>query len=221
MLTRTKSNFRRPYSDELNELAGQNVVCSDFKYARGAEIFGEEGKLEYLYQVTSGAVRTYKLLRDGRRQIMAFHLPGDIFGVCNGTTHRFSAEAIIETTVTLTRRQNVFGDFGSAADSTNRVLRLVTQNLQHAETHMLLLGRKSALERVAAFLQEMDLRLTSSGVMRLPMTRRDIADYLGLTVETVSRAVSRLRDSNVLHFVGETHKQIVITDRVRLAEFDQ
>ena len=85
---------------------------------------------------------------------------------------------------------------------------------------MLLLGRKTSLERVAAFLREMDPRLTAAGVMALPMSRRDIADYLGLTLETVSRALSHLHGMGILGFLGQTRRQIVLLDRVRLAEMD-
>lgn len=85
---------------------------------------------------------------------------------------------------------------------------------------MLLLGRKTSLERVAAFLLEMDGRLTSSGVMALPMCRRDIADYLGLTLETISRALSYLHERGILGFVGQTQRQIVLLDRPQLAELD-
>ena len=85
---------------------------------------------------------------------------------------------------------------------------------------MLLLGRKNALERVAAFLLEMDERITPTGIMALPMTRRDIADYLGVTLETVSRALSRLQQAGVLEFVGPNHREIALRDRPRLASFD-
>ena len=85
---------------------------------------------------------------------------------------------------------------------------------------MLLLGRKTSLERVAAFLIEMDRRSTAAGILALPMCRRDIADYLGLTLETVSRALSRLHDLDVLDFVGNTQRQIVLQDRAKLASFD-
>ena len=97
---------------------------------------------------------------------------------------------------------------------------MTTSNLQHAEDHMLLLGRKTSLERVAAFLLEMDKRLTAAGIMALPMSRRDIADYLGLTLETVSRALSRLHGFGTLGFIGNTHRQIVLLDRPQLASFD-
>ncbi|MET4091133.1 helix-turn-helix domain-containing protein [Bradyrhizobium sp. S3.5.5] len=221
MLVRTQENAsRRSGSSELNALAGHAVFCSEFKYHRGSEIFGEGEPLEYLYQVKSGAVRSYKLLADGRRQIMAFHLPGDIFGVENGAVRRFTAEATVETTVRLTIRQNVVDEELGLAAATNNILKLVTSNLQHAETHMLLLGRKTSIEKVAAFLIEMDVRLSAAGVLNLPMNRRDIADYLGLTLETVSRALSQLRDRDILAFIGHSHREIMVRDRAKLAMFD-
>ena len=85
---------------------------------------------------------------------------------------------------------------------------------------MLLLGRKTSLERVAAFLLEMDSRLNAASVLALPMCRRDIADYLGLTLETVSRALSQLHGKGMLDFLGQTQRQIVLRDRIRLAELD-
>jgi len=85
---------------------------------------------------------------------------------------------------------------------------------------MLLLGRKTSLERVAAFLLEMDERLAHPDVLSLPMNRRDIADYLGLTLETVSRALSSLRDKKVLLFDGPTRRKVVLLDRKRLAELN-
>ena len=92
--------------------------------------------------------------------------------------------------------------------------------LRHAEDHMLLLGRKNAMERVASFLLEMDRRLANTGMVALPMCRRDIGDYLGLTLETVSRALSILHDKGILGFLGQSQRQIVLLDRPRLAELD-
>jgi len=93
------------------------------------------------------------------------------------------------------------------------LLIMTTSNLQHVEDHMLLLGRKTSLERVAAFLIEMDQRLTAAGIMALPRSRRDIADYLGLTLETVSRALSRLHELGILGFIGNNQRQIILLDR--------
>src|SRR5207344_3178295 len=86
---------------ELGDLSHAKVSASEFKYSKGTEIFGQAEAADYIYQVVEGAVRTHKLLSDGRRQIGAFHLPGDIFGLENGDFHRFAAEAIIDTTVLL------------------------------------------------------------------------------------------------------------------------
>ncbi|KYH03348.1 helix-turn-helix domain-containing protein [Bradyrhizobium sp. DOA1] len=196
------------------------VSLSEFSYRKGSEIYGEKEPAEYVYQVKSGAVRSYKLLTDGRRQIGAFHLVGDIFGLENGSEHRFTTEAIVDTTVRLVRRHSLETVAQNDAMVARNLLSMTTNNLQHAEDHMLLLGRKTSLERVAAFLLEMDKRLTAAGVMALPMSRRDIADYLGLTLETVSRALSRLHELGVLGFVGNTQRQIVLLDRQQLAGLD-
>jgi CRP/FNR family nitrogen fixation transcriptional regulator len=213
----------RPHSlDDLGMTSGSNLLINliEFTYAKGTEIYGEKDPAEYVYQVKMGAVRSYKLLTDGRRQIGAFHLVGDIFGLDNGAVHRFTAEAVIKTTVRLIRRQTLEaaaeGDTGFARS----LLGMTTNNLEHAENHMLLLGRKTSLERVAAFLLEMDKRLTGTSVMALPMSRRDIADYLGLTLETVSRALSSLHNAGVLDFNGHNQREIVLRDRQRLASFD-
>jgi CRP/FNR family nitrogen fixation transcriptional regulator len=196
------------------------ISSSEFSYRKGTEIYGEKEPAEYVYQVKSGAVRSYKLLSDGRRQIGAFHLGGDIFGLENGSEHRFTTEAIVDTTVRLVRRQSLETVAQNDAKLARNLLSMTTNNLQHAEDHMLLLGRKTSLERVAAFLLEMDKRLTASGIMALPMSRRDIADYLGLTLETVSRALSRLHELGVLGFIGNTQRQIVLLDRQQLESLD-
>jgi CRP/FNR family nitrogen fixation transcriptional regulator len=172
-----------------------------------------------VYQVKMGAVRSYKLLTDGRRQIGAFHLVGDIFGLENGGTHRFTAEAVVKTTVRLIKRQSLEPVAESDAVVTRNLLSMTTSNLEHAENHMLLLGRKTSLEKVASFLLEMDARLTATGTMTLPMSRRDIADSLGLTLETVSRALSWLQHAGVLGFLDNSRRAIVLRDRLRLASF--
>jgi CRP/FNR family nitrogen fixation transcriptional regulator len=196
------------------------MTLNEFTYKKGTEIYGEKEPAEYVYQVRSGAVRSYKLLSDGRRQIGAFHLVGDIFGLENGSAHRFTAEAIVDTAVRLVKRRSLELVAESDAMVARNLLSMTTNNLQHAEDHMLLLGRKTSLERVAAFLLEMDKRLTAAGVMALPMCRRDIADYLGLTLETVSRALSRLHELGILGFIGNNQRQIVILNRPQLASLD-
>jgi CRP/FNR family nitrogen fixation transcriptional regulator len=202
--------------------SGSNPIVSlnEFTYKKGMEIFGESEPAEYVYQVRTGAVRSYKLLSDGRRQIGAFHLPGDIFGLENGDVHRFTAEAVVTTTVRLIKRQSLETVAESDAVVSRNLLGMTTLNLMHAEDHMLLLGRKTALEKVAAFLLEMDKRLAATGILMLPMGRRDIADYLGLTIETVSREISRFHRAGLLHFIGSNQREISLRDRAGLESFN-
>jgi CRP/FNR family nitrogen fixation transcriptional regulator len=192
---------------------------NDFRYRRGSEIFGEAEPADRLYQVKSGAVRTFKLLPDGRRQIGDFHLAGDIFGVESGDAYRFTAEAIVDTRVGIARRETVFCQFSKENTFPGGgVLKLVARNLEHAENHVLLLGRQNALEKIAFFLTEMDRRQRSPELLMLPMSRRDIADYLGLTHETVSRSLSLLRHEGILAFPGKSQRQIVLHNRPRLVQ---
>ena len=217
----TDPNKRPRLIGELGNLAHTKVSSTEYKYKRGTEIFGEAEPADYIYQVIEGAVRSHKLLSDGRRQIGAFHLIGDIFGLENGDFHRFTAEAIVDTTVRLMKRESLDRVAKTDFAIVRSLLNMTTDNLQHAENHMLLLGRKTSLERVAAFLLEMDRRLLAAGVMALPMSRRDIADYLGLTFETVSRALSELHKKGYLRFLGQTQREIVVLNPAGLAELDR
>jgi CRP/FNR family transcriptional regulator, nitrogen fixation regulation protein len=203
-------------TDRFSVLTGHaGLIATEFSYRKDEEIYGEEESAEYVYQVIRGAVRSYKLLSDGRRQIGAFHLPGDVFGLESGSSHRLATEAIIDTTLRLVKRNSL----ERAAQSDVRVARdmwsITAGELRHAENHMLLLGRKTAMERVATFLLEMDGRLAKTGMIALPMCRRDIGDYLGLTLETVSRSLSELQSKGVLGLSGA--RQIMLRDRQRLA----
>jgi CRP/FNR family transcriptional regulator, nitrogen fixation regulation protein len=218
MLIRTNAT-RHPVDGHFATLVGEQVFCSEFTYRREREIFGQDEEAEHVYQITSGAVRTYKLLADGRRQINSFHLAGDMFGFEIGPTHRFTAEAVVETKVRITRRNSLFDTM--AAKGALHLLDLVARNLRHAENHMLLLGRKTALEKVAAFLLEMDERQGHPMILNLPMNRRDIADYLGLTIETVSRALATLQTERLLRFEGTTQRILALQDRARLAQLEE
>ena len=208
-----------PAIDPFSVIAScAGVIASEFSYRKDEDIYGEGELCEYVYQVIRGAVRTYKLLNDGRRQIAAFHLPGDVFGLDAGSIHRLTAEAIGETTVRLVKRRSLEAVAGSNVQVAHNLWMMTASDLRHAEDHMLLLGRKTAMEKVATFLLEMDRRLAKAGMMALPMCRRDIGDYLGLTLETVSRALSQLSDQGILVF--SSARQIVLRNRQRLADLD-
>lgn len=205
---------------QLGDLSHAKVSSSDFKYPKDTEIFGQAEPAEYIYQVIEGAVRSHKLLSDGRRQIGAFHLPGDIFGLENGEFHRFTAEAIVATTVRLIKRESLDREAKADAAMVRNLLKMTTDNLQHVENHLMLLGRQSARERVGAFLLEMHGRLKSRGAMAIPMSRRDIADYLGLTLETVSRALSAYQRQGYLKLAGRMQREITVLNPAGLAEVD-
>ena len=209
--------FAKP--DQFCAVTGHaGLVATEFTYRKDEEIYGEDEPAEYVYQVIRGAVRTYKLLSDGRRQIGTFLLPGDVFGLESGTSHRLAAEAIIDTTVRLVKRSSLEQAAGVDVRVAGKLWTMTAAELRHAEDHMLLLGRKNAMERVANFLLEMDRRLAVAGMMALPMCRRDIGDYLGLTLETVSRALSQLHGEGVLGFSGA--RQIVLRNRQHLRNMD-
>jgi CRP/FNR family transcriptional regulator, nitrogen fixation regulation protein len=208
-----------PAVDQFSVIAScSGLIATEFSYKKDEEIYGEGEPSEYVYQVIRGAVRTYKLLNDGRRQIGAFHLAGDVFGLDPGSAHRLTAEAITDTTVRLVKRRSLEVAAGSNVQVAHNLWTMTAGELRHAEDHMLLLGRKTAMERVATFLLEMDRRLAKTGLMALPMCRRDIGDYLGLTLETVSRALSQLNDQGILVF--SSARQIVLRNRQRLADMD-
>lgn len=193
-----------------------DLVGATFGYGRDEEIYGEGEDTEFVYKVVSGAVRTYKIMRDGRRQIGGFHLPGDYFGFELGKQHALTAEATTESKVLLFKRGQVEGLAARSIEAARELWLMAADHLRHAEDHMLLLGRKTATERLAAFLLEMDERLGKAGVVELPMSRRDIADYLGLTLETVSRGFSQFHASGVVQLVDARH--VVIVKRKKLED---
>jgi CRP/FNR family nitrogen fixation transcriptional regulator len=220
MIVRNSANSTsvKPVPRGLRALTGEAAFWHDHKYLRGAQVFWEGKPAEYIYQIRVGAVRTYKLLSDGRRQIAAFYLPGDIFGVETDDLHRFTAEAIIETTVWIAKRHSMFeGLDGADLANAKSAFELLRQNLQHVREQLLVLGRQTALERVTSFLSEMDRRLKEPIMIILPMTHRDIADYLGLSLETVSRSLSVLRDRGIVS-VESQRREVVLKDRTKLAQ---
>jgi len=187
-------------------------------FSRNEEIFGEEESADFVYKVVSGAVRTVRILSDGRRQVGAFHLAGEIFGVELGETHRFSAEAVVDCKIALVRRSVVERAADQQAGAARELWALATRDLARLQDHMLLLGRKSANERVSAFLLEMADRTDRTDFVELPMSRADIADYLGLTIETISRTLSQLeRDGSI---ALPSCRRVLLHDRAALARLD-
>lgn len=175
---------------------------SVIRFAEGSEIFAEGDDSDVFYKVLSGVVRACKFLPDGRRQIEAFHVAGDIFGMDLDAARGLSAEAVSDCTLLCYRRRQV--DMLAEKDETvtRQLLRFAMENLAHAREHCLLLGRRGAAEKVAAFLLEWADRSSDPAVVRLAMTRQDIADYLGLTIETVSRTFSQFERDGLIALSG-------------------
>ncbi|MBV8410480.1 MAG: helix-turn-helix domain-containing protein [Alphaproteobacteria bacterium] len=194
--------------------AGERMIV-----ASGEELFSEGDTAEVFYKVISGTVRTSKLLSDARRQIDSFHYAGDFFGFEGADEHSFSAEAVEETTVIAFRRssfRSLVRDYPEFAD---QLMSAMVSSLQRARDHMLLLGRKTPQEKIAKFLLDTAARLRKDDRIELPMRRADIADYLGLTKETVSRTLTQMsRDGLIrLEAIGRT---VLLNDRTSLQQMN-
>ena len=196
---------RGKHSQTLDDLA---VVT---RYRAGEVIYHQNEIADHWYKVLSGAARKTTLMMDGRRHIVMFLLPGDLFGFGENDQHRYSVEAISEGTLIAKyprRRVEALADADVAVGRTLREAAFtMIAGLQH---RMVLLGRNSALERVGAFLLETAERLAGAErAVLLPMSRYDIADYLALSVETVSRAVTLLRARGLIALNGSRHIEIL------------
>jgi len=185
--------------------------------------FIEEGDpAEHFFNVTAGTAKLFKLLPDGRRQITGFASTGTFLGLAVSSSYAFSAEAVDATRIcrfSRTRLRRLLDDFPAME---KRLLEVASNELVAAQEQMLLLGRKTARERVASFLLARDSVATGEGAafaarrVSLPMARTDIADYLGLTVETVSRTMTRLRRDRLIEMPSPT--EILLRNHAALAQ---
>jgi CRP/FNR family transcriptional regulator, nitrogen fixation regulation protein len=203
MQTRTAAcigSFKQPMSQSLTAADNQafesavELMGASMSFPRNAEIYGENESADYFYKVVSGTVRTSKVLTDGRRQIGSFYLPGDIFGLATADEHTFSAEAITDSKVLVVKRSALVALAGRDHDVARHLWTATGRELRRAQDRILLLI-KNAQERVVSFLLEMAERSSADNAVELPMSRQDIADYLGLTIETVSRTLTHLENT--------------------------
>jgi len=193
------------------------MMGAQMSFPRNAEIYGEGEAADYIYRVVSGAVRTYKVLADGRRQVGGFYLPGDMFGLEPGDEHTFSAEAIAESKVLVIKRSAVMALAERDGEVARQLWNLTGRELSRVQDHILLLI-KSAHERVATFLLEMAERESAGNAVDLPMSRQDIADYLGLTIETVSRTLSHMESLATIEVPSS--RRIVLRNRAALSRLN-
>jgi len=226
MLMRTATHAAKQTARRFPMWNGNDSTITDsielmgarMSYARNVEIYGEGEPAEYLYKVISGAVRITKLLDDGRRQVTAFHLPGEIFGLELGNEHRFSAEAITDSSILVVKRSAVLALAGRDGEVARQLWTLTADALQRVQDHMLVLGCMNAKERVASFLLQLAKRVSGGDELELPMSRQDIADYLGLTIETVSRTMTQLENDAAIGL--PTSRRIVLRNRAALGRLN-
>ena len=194
------------------------------KLASGQALFHEGDPATRVFTLTRGTLKLYKLLADGRRQVTGFLHPGDFLGISIDDEHAFSAETLEDSQLCWFPRGR-FDDFVEKQPTMERELyRMAAHELAAAQQQFVLLGRKTAIERVASFLLLLFERRTPSprtgcGRVRLPMSRSDIADYLGLTKETVSRAISALKRDRIIR--PESLGAVEILDRDRLEQLSE
>jgi CRP/FNR family transcriptional regulator, nitrogen fixation regulation protein len=189
-------------------------------YPRRTQIVHEDDASDRLYKVISGTVCTYKVLSDGRRQIGGFYLPGDIFGLECAEWHTFAAEPVTNVKVLAIKKSVLTGLASRNAALTSHLLLLTARELARVQDRVLLLSSKSAQERVVGFLLEMSKRGSSNGnSIELPMSRQDIGDYLGLTIETVSRTLWALENCGAISI--SRRRRIQFRSRSALVQLQQ
>jgi CRP/FNR family nitrogen fixation transcriptional regulator len=198
-------------SGQLDAMVALERIGSRCSYTRDEEIYAEGDAADCWYKVISGTVRICKFLADGRRHIAEFCFAGDCFGLPPSGTRAFSAEAVGEVLVMRYPRRAADRLIDEDPQLARRFCDMTLRDLAHAQGRMLLLGRMTACERVANFLLEMSERRDARHTIDLPMSRADIADYLGLTIETVCRVLSALKRDGVIGI--PTPHRIELSDR--------
>lgn len=213
---RENFNRRSALTDQASESSADPLGVAGVRmtWRRNEEIFGEGERATCVYRVLKGVVRTYRILADGRRQIAEFFLPGEVFGLHARAVHQASAEAVTDCEVVAVRRSQLSERSLNDGATAHKLLALTLHQLLRSEQHMLILGRKTASERLAWFLMDMAERIPAPNRVELPMSRQDIADYLGLTIETVSRTMTQLQDEGVIEL--PTCRQVVLRNRQTL-----
>jgi CRP-like cAMP-binding protein len=193
------------------------MMGAPMTFKKNTEIYGESEPAEYLYKVVSGTVRTYKVLADGRRQIDAFYVAGDVFGLEGGEQHSFSAEAVTECKVLVVKRSALVTLAERDTEVARQLWTITARELQRAQEHVLALI-KTAEERVIGFLLDIAARVSSGNTFELPMSRQDIADYLGLTIETVSRTMTQLESAAAIELPSS--RRVVLRSRAALGRLN-
>lgn len=204
-----QSNFRVEAGSDVGALFAAMKPTAVTFYASDSSIYAQGDAPGPMYFVEFGTVRICRVTADGRRQIIAFHTTGDVFGFAAGAEHDCSAESVDGAGIRVLRTN-------CTEMPNSSLLKLALTSLGRAQCHMLVLGRRTANERMAAFLLDLSERQGDGRLVRLPMQRNDIADHLGVTFETVSRILRCLKDQGIL--VLRSVHEIEILDRAALED---
>jgi CRP/FNR family nitrogen fixation transcriptional regulator len=200
------------------EMLRRNVLAlrrGPIRYRRNKVIACEGDPTEYVFLVVSGVVRRCRTFRDGARSLIAFHLPGELFGWTYDAVHSLSVEAAADTTILLIKRNALIASAAQNAAMANFVLANTAAELQDMQKHSLLLGRDAKF-RLLSFLTDLATRTGQWSHIDLPMTHRDIADYLGLKIETVSRTITELEHKGTV--ARQSRRRLVLNDPASLAK---
>jgi CRP/FNR family transcriptional regulator len=195
--------------DEIHEIS---AIAQTVELGPGDPLFDEGEAARSVFNVTAGSLRVYKLLPDGRRQVIGFLFPGDFVGLANNDTYAYNADAVTHAALCRFPRSKLENLLGRYPKMQMRLLSVASHELAVAQEQMLVLGRKTAKEKIATFLMSLSRRAEDRGQpgnpVHLPMSRTDIGDYLGLTTETVSRTFTQLRGKDYVTLLNGGKVQI-------------
>jgi CRP-like cAMP-binding protein len=201
-------------SKRSEPLGGLRSFARRARYHRDQEICGQSQPAQYFYEVLSGVVRRYVVRTNGSRHIVDLLLPGNFCGLTAGPEHDSTIEAVMEgTVIAVYPRRYVEAVADTDHDIARDVRGLAFESSSRLQNQLLIVGKVTAVEKVGAFLLEMMARLPKENEDEfiLPVSRYDIADYLALSVETVSRVLSDLKGRGIISFVGT--RQVKIIDK--------
>ncbi len=202
------------------ELSEFSSITTKGQVEAGQPIFDEGEPAEHVFNVTEGVIKVYKLLSDGRRQVTGFLIAGDFLGLANNETYAYCAEAVTKAKLCRFSRKRLEEMLQRFPQVERQLLVVASHELAAAQEQMLLLGRKTAKEKIASFLLKLSDRFEARGLsgnpLHLPMSRNDIGDYLGLTTETVSRTFTQLKSAGTIRLLAGS--MVELSDREALED---
>jgi CRP/FNR family transcriptional regulator, nitrogen fixation regulation protein len=205
--------FRMKRHPALSPAEQIDLLGTDVAFARNVQFYGEGESATYFYKIVSGVARNFRMAADGRRQIVAFYVPGDLFGFEVGNTHTLSAEAIADTRVRMIKRTAIIELAAQDEEVAHHLWLSLSREIRRDQEHILQFGRP-ARERVASFLLEMAQRIPTADAEALSISRQDIADYLDLRIETISRTMTQFAKLGAIALSG--NRKITIRDQAVL-----